>query len=215
SNRSVEERMTLARDLRYAFRSLGKSPAFSLTAIATLAIGIGANTAIFSVLDAVLLKPLPFPHGERLVAIWPQSATMKPRGNAIAPPEFADLAAGLSAFEGLSAVWDRAVNLTGAGDPIRLQAFVVSPNLPDVLGVTPALGRAFRPEEGRKGAPRVALLAHDLWRTRFASDPSIVGRAILLEGAPTTVVGVLPPRVRLPEAGALLHQEAADPRSPA
>ncbi len=199
----------LVQDLRYALRTLAKSPGFTAIAVATLALGIGANTAIYSVLDAVLLRPLPFPEPDRLLVIWPRVGTGEFGSSAISPPEYRDTLARQSAFRGIAAMRDRSVNLTGAGEAERLQAFAVTPNLAEVLGVRPALGRVFRPEEGRRGAPRVAILGNDLWRHRFGSDPSIVDKTILLDGVPTTIVGVLPAGLRFPEAGTFFYRKSA------
>ena len=196
-------------NIRYGMRGLAKSPGFASVAVLTLALGIGANTAIFSVLDAVLLKPLPFPQPDRLFALFPQRGGAPGEGGAISPPEYADIAASQKTFEGVAAIRDRAVNLTGMGEAERLQAFLVTPNLARVLGVQPFLGRGFLPEEGRKGAPRVALLGHDLWRSRFGGDASIVGQPIQLDGAPATVVGVLPPGLRFPAAGTFFYKSSA------
>jgi predicted permease len=196
-------------DVRYAIRSFAKSPGFAAAAVLTLAIGIGANTAIFSVLDAVLLKPLPFPEADRLFALLPRRGIDPLGGGAISPPEYADIAARQKAFDGVAAIRDRAVNLTGSGEAERLQAFLVTPSLPEVLHVRPAFGRGFLPEEGRKGAPRVAILGHDLWHNRFGGDPSVVGRSIQIDGAPTTVVGVLPKDVRFPAAGTFFYKRSA------
>jgi putative ABC transport system permease protein len=200
---------SFAQNIRYAVRSFAKSPGFASVAVLTLALGIGANTAIFSVLDAVLLKPLPFPEAGRLFALFPRRGGEPGEGGAISPPEYADIAARQKTFDGVAALRDRAVNLTGAGEAERLQAFLVTPNLPQVLRVQPALGRGFLPEEGRKGAPRVAMLGHDLWRNRFGADPSIVGKAIQLDGAPATVVGVLAPGIRFPAAGTFFYKRSA------
>ncbi len=196
-------------DLRYTVRTLAKSPGFAAAAILTLALGIGANAAIFSVLDVVLLEPLPFPEADRLLVIWPRAGTGEFGSSAISPPEYADIVARQRSFAGVAALRDRTVNLTGAGDAERLDAFAVSPNLGEVLGQRPELGRGFRPEDGRRGAPRVALLGHDLWRDRFGSDPAIVDKSILLDGVPTTVVGVLPAGLRFPEAGTFFSRGSA------
>lgn len=196
-------------DLRHAFRSLRMSPGFAAVAILTLALGIGANTAIFSVLDAVLLKPLPFPEPDRLFALLPQRGGAPGEGGAISPPEYADIVERQKAFEGVAAIRDRALNLTGIGQAERLQAFLVTPNLPQVLRVQPALGRGFLPGEGRKGAPRVAMVGHDLWRHRLGADLSIVGKSIQLDGVPTTVVGVLPEGIRFPAAGTFFYKRSA------
>jgi predicted permease len=198
----------LIQDIRHAIRSFGKTPGFAAAAVATLAIGIGANTAIFSVLDAVLLKSLLYPESERLFALFPRRGT-DPGPGAISPPEYADIVARQKAFTGVAATRDRAVNLTGAGEPERLQAFAVTPNLPEILRLRPALGRAFAPDEGRREGPRVAMLGYDLWRTRFGADPGVAGKAVSIDGIPTTIVGVLPRGVRFPEAGTFFYRRSA------
>ena len=199
----------MLRDLKASARSLAKSPGFAAVSILTFALGIGANTAIFSVLDAVLLAPLPFPTPDRLVALWPRYGRFGPGETAFSPPEYQDIAARQRTFEGIAAFRDRAVNLTGDGEAERLDAFDVTANLPRVLGSSPALGRGFTAEEARAGGPRAAILADGLWRRRFAADPSIVGRAIRINGVPTTVVGVLPPKVRFPAAGTFHYRRSA------
>jgi putative ABC transport system permease protein len=199
---------TLLADLRCAVRTLAKNPGFAAAALATLAIGIGANTAIFSVLDAVLFKSLPYSEAERLFALMPRRGNEIGAG-AISPPEYADILARQKAFEGVAAIRDRAVNLTGAGEPERLQAFAVTSNLPDVLRLRPAVGRSFVADEGRRGGPQVAMLGYDLWRTRFGGDPSIAGRAVRIDGVPTTIVGVLPRGVRFPDSGTFFYRRSA------
>ncbi len=176
---------TLAPDLRYAFRTLAKSRGFTVVAVLTLALGIGANTAIFSVLDAVLFKPLPFPEANRLVALFPRRGNEPLGSGAISPPEYADIAERQKAFEGVAAIRDRAVNLTGGGEAERLQTFAVTPNLPQVLHLQPALGRGFLPEEGRKGAPRVVMLGHDRGGHVAAALSARVLRSLLFEVSPT------------------------------
>lgn len=199
---------SFAQNIRYAVRGFAKSPGFFAVAVLTLALGIGANTAIFSVLDAVILKPLPFPEADRLYAFLPQRGTELGAG-AISPPEYADIAERQKAFDGVAAIRDRAVNLTGSGEPERLQAFAVTPNLQQVLRIQPALGRGFLPGEGRKGAAPVAMVGHDFWRLELGADPAIVGKAIQLDGVPTTVVGVLPEGLRFPAAGTFFYKRSA------
>src|SRR5215475_16155786 len=200
---------TMTGELRYAARSLAKSPGFAAVAILTLALGTGANTAIFSVVDAVLLKPLPFPQPERLFVVQPGHAAGSPGGISISPPEYQDIVDRQRTFEAVAAMRDRAVNITGSGEPERLQAFLVTANLPRLLRVTPLAGRAFTEEEGRSGGPKVAMIGEGLWRRRFAADPSAVGRTILLEGAPTTIVGILPREAAFPAAGTFHFRRTA------
>ncbi|HEX5725049.1 MAG TPA: ABC transporter permease [Longimicrobiaceae bacterium] len=201
---------TLLQDLRYALRTLRRSPGFAAVAVLTLALGIGANTAIFSVLQAVLLRPLPFADADRLMVFWNQYAGGGPQKGAISPSEFADYRRSLRAFESTAAVTDWNANLTGRGEPERVQGFIVSPNLFDVLGVRPALGRAFAPGEGVEGNREVAVLSHALWQRSFGADPAVVGTTVRLNGNTYTVVGVMPPEVRFPDAPGLLFPERAD-----
>ena len=176
---------TLLQDLRYAVRTLAKAPGFAAVAILTLAIGIGANTAIFSAIDSVLLKPLPFPDGDRLVQI--NSVAMGNAKFAISYPDLLDLR-GLTVFSGVAASASQRYNLTGAGEPLEVQAASVTADLFPVLGVTPEIGRMFTASDER--AP-VALISHGLWVTNFGSDPTIVGKPIALDGKSYTIVGVM------------------------
>ncbi len=191
-------------DIRYGWRVLRHAPTFTLTALLTLAVGLGANTAIFSVVNAVLLKSVRYAPADRLALIWNSYANLSTA--AVAAPEFADISAQQRAFDGVAAIRPQASTLTGAcgGDagcePERVQAYVVSPNLFDLLAVGPARGRDFSPADGATGAPRVVLISDALWRRRFGGDPSIVGRSVSLAGLPRVVVGVMPPGVRFPDA---------------
>jgi len=184
-------------DLRYAFRMLRRAPAFTGAAVLTLAIGIGANTAVFSVINAALLRPLPYPEQDRLLDVgnrWEGS----PRA-ALSPAEYFDYRAAVGAE--LTALGVYAVgplNLTGAGEPVRLRAGFVSADLLPALGVVPVVGRPFTADEETAGRA-VALLSHGLWQRHFGGDPAIVGRPITLDGAAHEVAGVLPPGFRLPE----------------
>jgi putative ABC transport system permease protein len=184
---------TLAQDLRYGARALRKSPGFALVAVVTLALGIGANTAIFSVVDAVLLRPLPYPEPERLVMLW---TTMKSQGisqSGSAMPDYREWRDQTRSFEGLGAFYYSDFNLAGdSGEPARAQGARVTAHLFDVLGVRPALGRNFLPEEEQYGRHQVALLSYGLWQRRYAGDARIVGREISLAGQLYTVVGVMP-----------------------
>ncbi len=195
----------IGQDVRYGLRVLRRSPTFTLTALVTLAIGLGANTAIFSVVNAVLIKTVPYPAADRLTLIW-NSYGASLQHAAVAAPEFGDIRAQQRAFDGVAAIRPQASSLTGAcgGDagcePERVAAYVVSPNLFDLLGVVPAQGRGFVDADGAAGATKVVLLSDALWRRRFGGDPAIVGKTIVLAAIPRTVIGVMPPTVRFPDA---------------
>ena len=197
----------LGRDLRYAARLLAKSRAFTVTAVLTLALGIGVNTAIFSFVNAVLLRPLPYADADRLVSLWEATVGGRPddetsRGAsiahdvtstrmAVAPANLVDYQRA-QLFHGLAGVAGVGHNLTGAGTPERLLGEEVTSNYFAVLGATPARGRVFDPSEDRPGAPRVVILSTGLWQARFGSDDQIVGRAVTLDNTPYQVVGVMP-----------------------
>ena len=182
---------TFAHDVRYALRVLARSPGFALVAIFTLAVGIGANTAIFSVTDALLLRPLPYAQPDRLVRI---GAERKGAGmvGTLSWPRFKQVNHGQGSFSGLAAVTSETFTLTGHGDPAQLAAARVTWNFFDILGVRPALGRSFRPEEDKAGGDNVVLISSGLWERRFAADPHIAGHPITLDAKDYTVIGVLP-----------------------
>jgi putative ABC transport system permease protein len=190
----------LVQDLRYAARTLVGQPGPSLIAVVTLALGIGANTAIFSAVNALLLRPLPYKDPERLVMVWEKRATEGVFNNVVAPADYIDWAHMNTVFESTAAVWSVTVDLTGSGEPVRLFAGLVSPPFFDVFGISPAVGRSFRPEESTPGQERVAIISHVLWQNRFGSDRNIVGRKILLNGVPHEVVGVLPATFEYPDS---------------
>jgi predicted permease len=184
--------MEMMRNFRYACRTLSKSPGFTLVAMVTLALGIGANTAIFSVANTLLLRPLPYAHPERLVLVY--------AANADAPSEIRPFSFLRStfiseksrAFSGFAAFTSENFNLTGAGDPEQLSAARVSWNFFDVLGVRPAMGRTFLPEEDRPGGRAVCLISHALWTRAFGARADITGQKITLDTTPYTIAGVLP-----------------------
>src|SRR5437773_6217081 len=192
------ERMdTLRQDLAYAFRRLRQAPGFSLVAVATLALGIGANSTIFSVVNAVLLKPLPFSEPDRLVMV---GQTWEGRFTRVySPQNFLDLAAQARSFESLAAIDGGGVTFTGRGAPARIEGALVSANFFDLLRVRPLLGRGFLAGENETGKHKVAVLGHRLWRERFGSDPSVVGQTIQLDRDSYLVVGVAPPGFSYPE----------------
>src|SRR5436309_6528987 len=187
----------LQQDLRYGLRTLAKNPAFTSIAIVALALGIGANSAIFSVVDAVLLRPLPFKKPEQLVTLWENATHLGFPKNTPSPANFLDWQKQASAFTGMAAMVERSFNLTGVGEPERLDGRRVSANLFELLGVPAVLGRTFVPDDDRPGT-HVVLLSYSLWQRRFGSDPSVLGRALTLYGESYTVVGVMPRLVQLP-----------------
>ena len=189
---------TLWQDIRFGVRTLLRSPATSAVALLTLALGVGANTAIFSVVNGLLLTPPPYPDPDRLVLILESNPAQDLPRYGVAPPNFDDWRRQSRVFEGMAAILERRFNLTGEETPETLQGAQVTPEFFRVLGVRPALGRGFIPEEGRPGGPRVAVLGHELWRRRFGSDPGILNRQILIDGESTAVIGVLPPGYDLP-----------------
>jgi putative ABC transport system permease protein len=190
------------RDLRYALRTLRRSPGFAAVAILTLAVGIGANTAIFSVANALLLRPLPYPQAERLVLISAQDKASGARGSPLSWPRFEFTRDHSRSYTGVAAFTNEDFNLTGKGDPEQIRAARVSWNFFDVLGVRPAVGRAFRPGEDQPGGDNVALIGASLWTRRFAADPGAVGRTMTLDGKDYTIIGVLPANFRFGFFGA-------------
>jgi putative ABC transport system permease protein len=186
----------LWQDLRYGARILAKKPGFTLVAVITLALGIGANTAIFSVVNAVLLRPLPFADAGRLLIVRETTE------NGISYPNFLDLRAQTSAYEGIAIFIPTYLTLAGKGlDAVRLPAAVVNANLFTVLGVTPTLGRSFLPEEDQRGGGRYGrsvILSHNLWLRHFSGDSQVLGRTVTLDSLPFTVVGVMPAGFQFP-----------------
>ncbi|HKM89283.1 MAG TPA: ABC transporter permease, partial [Candidatus Acidoferrales bacterium] len=188
---------TLWQDLRQGLRAMAKSPGFTFVAMLTLAVGIGANTAIFSVVNAVLLRALPYPDSQRLVALWGVNDRTGDSRRALSYPDFEDFRAQSRTLESAAVYNDDTATLTGIGEPLHLHNGVVSAALFHVLGVSPQLGRRFLPEEDNPGT-RVTILSDRLWRERFGADPAILGRALTLNGHSYTVVGVLPPAFQFP-----------------
>lgn len=181
---------TLLRDLQYACRTLAKSPGFTIVSLLTLAIGIGANTAIFSFVDPALLKPLPYSDADRIVRVLE-----KPPGfprNGISTLNFLDWQRENTVFEHMAAQTGGTVTLSGLGEPIQLRATQVSAHYFDIFGIKPALGRTFAAGEDQRGNERVAVLSHALWLSQFGADSKLIGRTIRLDGEAYTVIGVLP-----------------------
>ena len=189
----------MTKEIRYGLRSLLKRPASTMVALVTLALGIGVNTAIFSAIDSVLLRPLPFKDPERLVSVWEQGLRMGITQNEVAPANFFDLRNQNQVFEAIGAYGPQDLNLTGDGDPERLNGQLVSANVLSILGVEPALGRTFLANEDQPGQEHVVILSDALWQRRFNRDPAIVNRNITLNGESFTVVGVMPRGFFFPE----------------
>ena len=184
---------TLWQDLRFGVRLMLSKPGFALIAIVSLALGIGANTAIFSLVDAVLLRPLPFREPERLVIVWEDASSIGFPRNTPAPANYADWKSQNRVFEDMAALSWQSYNLTEDGEPERVEAQAVTANFFSLLGIKPELGRTFSQEEDQPGRNRVVLVSHGLWQRRFGGDPAFVGREILLNGEKRTVLGVMPP----------------------
>jgi predicted permease len=183
-----------AQDLRYGFRTLRKSPGFSVVAMLALALGIGANTAIFSVVNSVLLQPLSYPEADRLLKIWATTADFS--SNTVAYPDYLDWRRESRSYTDIGAYRSDAFNLTGAGEPEQLSGDYISASLFPVLGVTPFLGRNFLPEEDRPDAACSVMLSYGLWQRRFGSDRNILGKTLILNAASCAVIGVLPRNFR-------------------
>lgn len=183
----------LRQDLGYAVRSLRRTPGFALTAVLVVALGVGANTAVFSLADFVFLRPLPYADAGRLVKIW---EGVDGGTNEASPANYRDWKAMSSSFSGMGAYWRRAENLVGTAEPRRLEVVRATPDLLPLLGVGPLIGRVFTAEDAQKGQP--VLLSHALWKSQFGGDPNVMGTSIRLDGSPYTVIGVMPVSFQFP-----------------
>jgi MacB-like periplasmic core domain len=190
----------LFQDLHFGIRMLRKSPGFTTVAVLTLALGIGANAAIFSVVNAVLLRPLPYKHADRIV--WAAERFAFLRGSAtVMSPDFIPWCDRNRTFETIDAfVGSAGANLTGSSEPQRVSVIRVTPGFFTMLGVEPLIGRFFLPDEGKEARSHVALLSETVWRERFGGDKRILGKTVDLDGTPYAVVGVMPASVRYPGA---------------
>ena len=177
-------------DLRFTARALGRTPGFALTAVLVIGLGVGANTAAFSVADFVLLRPLPYPQSDRLVKLWegvPGYSRIE-----VSPANYRDWKSASTVFESIGAYNPIELNLVGEGDPDRLQAVAVTSEILSMLRIEPALGRVFTGADDRDGAPGTVVLSHGLWQSRFGGDAGVLGRRVLLDGTPHVVIGVMP-----------------------
>ena len=207
---------TLLQDIRYALRMLAKSPGFTTAALLSLALGIGANTAVFSVVNAVLVKALPYHEPERLVLVWGKDKTQDAHRGQVSATDIVDVRARNRVFEEISTYTDFRPVLTGAGEPERIFGAQVGEAFFDVMHAKPLLGRVFTAEEQAQGKDYVAVLSYALWQKRFAGDPDIIGKTINFSARPYTVIGVMPadfhslPRGLLP-APAEFYRPVAEP----
>src|ERR1700722_18812101 len=189
--------LMLWQDLRYGLRMLAKNPGFSAVVILTLALGIGANTAIFSVVSAVLLRPLPFPEPDRLVAILHVDLRTGETGRALSYPDFADLRAESKTLESAAAYDEGSATMTGMADPVHLKMGICSADMFHVLREPPMLGREFTAAEDKPGT-HVVMLSYRLWKTRFGGNPKVTDKQIVLDGQPYVVAGVMPAEFQFP-----------------
>jgi hypothetical protein len=205
--------LTIVHDARYAARAFAKTPGFTVAAILSLAIGIGANTAIFSVASALLLRQLPYADADRLLILWNRSPGLGISEDWFSTAQYFDVKNGTTSFEQVAIAIGANYNLTGGdGEPERVGTIRVSANLLTMLGVQPVAGRLLIESDDEAGAGAVAVLGHGMWVRRYGSDPSVVGRPIVLNGLPYQIVGVLPrgfdlPREVMPTLGVAEHAE--------
>ena len=191
---------TLAQDIRYAWRTIRKSPGFALVVIISLALGIGANSLIYSVVDGIVLRPFPYPNADRLVTVgvtYPARNADRRFVETISPPEYNDIRTGLRSIEQVFAFDLGNRNISGGDQPERVFTGFIWGDPMASIGVAPLLGRSFRPEETTARGPAIAVISHRIWQSRFGADPAIVGKSIRVNGQPTEIIGVMPPRFLL------------------
>ena len=191
----------MLRDLRYALRQVIQHPGFTAVVVLTVALGVGANSAIFSVVNGVLLRPLPYRQSDQLVYVYSQFPTMGFDDFWISPPEYRDLQERARSFSSIGAWRTGRVNVAGTDNPVRVTAAVVSAEFFTTLGVSPVVGRPFTTDEDRPDGPAVAVISHGLWERVFGADPGVVGSRVQIDGAPTTITGVMPAGFDIEDAG--------------
>jgi len=189
---------SIFQDIRYAFRMLAKSPGFTIVAVLTLALGIGANVATFSVVYAVLLRPLPFPHPEQLVRVFDDLRSSNVKNVGMSAPELWDLQDRSGVFQDLSAVWPIDSDIAGGDRPVRAETLAISPDYFTMLGIQPQLGRVFGPQDAVPGFVEAVVISDGFWRRNYGSDPHIIGRTMHLDNDLYTIIGVMPPGFRHP-----------------
>src|SRR6185295_6185067 len=197
---------TLLQDIRFGWRQLRRTPGFTLAAVFALAMGVGATTAIFSVLDRVVLRPLPYPDPDRLTMVWEVNDGKGLSHERISPVNFGDYRGLSQVFEDAAAWWYPQLTLTETGhEPLRVSAIETTANFFHVLGVQPVLGAGF-PKSPFYSREPIAIISHRLWRERFGADPAIVGKTIALNGPLFTVVGVMLPEIQYPDNTDVWHR---------
>ncbi len=201
----------LLSDARYALRNLLRRPGFTLIAVVTLALGIGANTAIFSAINALLLKPLPFPELDRVVTVWDTVPSRGVMHNEVTIANYLDWKAQNQSFEEMALYRWWNANLIGGDSPERIQGFLVTANFLDAVGMKPIMGRNFSAEENQPGKDAVAVITHSLWQRRFGADPNIVNQSITVNGVGRTVIGVMPERFNYPKGAEIYAPLAMTP----
>src|SRR4051812_10944980 len=204
---------TFVQDVRFAWRGLRRSPGFAAVAITTLALGIGATSAIFTVVNAVVMRSLPYANADRLVRVTADFNGLKANDVGLSQPELLDYRDRSGLFEALAGVWAIDANLTQVDEPERVEVLLASPNYFDVLGVHPQLGRLFRPEDEGKGITEVVVLSDALWRRRFGGSPDAIGRKLRIDNDWYIVVGVLPADFRHPGPSLLTDVDLWAPTS--
>ena len=202
---------SLLSDVRYAVRNLSRRPGFTIIAVITLALGIGANTCIFSAINALLLKPLPFPELDRVVAVWDKLPRRGIVHNEVTFANYLDLKAQNRSFEQLALYRWWSPNLTGVESPERIQGFLVTANFFDALGMKPVMGRTFAEEENQPGKDAVAIITHSLWQRRFGGDPDILNKTITINTVVRKVVGVMPEHFNFPKGAEIYAPIAMTP----
>ena len=203
---------SLLSDVRYAVRNLSRRPGFTIIAVITLALGIGANTAIFSAINALLLKPLQFPELDRVVAIWDKLPSRGVLHNEVTVANYLDWQSQTQSFEQLALYRWWSANLTGIDPPERIQGFLVTANFLDATGMKPIMGRNFLAEENQPGKDAVAIITYSLWQRRFGGDPNILNKTITINSVTRTVIGVMPERFNFPKAAEVYAPLAMTPQ---
>lgn len=207
---------TLFQDLRYALRMLRRSPGFTVIAVLCLGLGIGVNTAVFSIVNTFLLRPLPLEDPDRILMLYGEQPKQGIDESGMSVVDLQDIRAQASTLQDVAGVAQGGFNLAGGDEAVRLQGAYVTHNLFSLIGIKPMLGRGFLPEEDRPGGERAVILGHDLWERQFSADRGVLGRAVTISGKPATVVGVMPPRFKFPETEELwmpMRPDPAEPRS--
>src|ERR1044071_8442636 len=189
---------TLWQDIRYGLRMLGRKPGFTIVALITVTLGIGANTAIFSVVNGVLLRSLPYKDADRILTLWESDGQTGKKEDGAAPANFLDWQTQNQVFEQMATVEPYSFRLTSNAEPESFRAWLVTEGFFDILGVPPLYGRSFLPEEYQAGNNRVIVIGESLWRGRFGADPNLVGQSLIFNGQPHTIVGIMPASFQMP-----------------